>query len=332
MKEALFWEAKEGGKVQCHLCPHNCLLDKGKIGICKARQNIDGKLYSLVYGEVTSIALDPIEKKPLYHFYPGTYILSLGTFGCNFSCDNCQNWQISQQRAPTRYFSPEEIVSIAKGERRNIGIAYTYNEPLIWYEFVKDCAILAKEEGLKNVLVTNGYINEEPLLELLPYIDAMNVDVKAMNEDFYRKIPKGKLAPVIRTVELALKNGIHIEVTNLVIPTLNDKDEDFKALIDWLYSLDKSIPLHFTRYFPAFRMTLPPTPISTLIHARELAMKKLDYVYTGNVLYEEGETTFCPNCKKAVIIRFGMGIREKHLKGDRCAFCGGKLRIVDFPE
>ncbi|MGB9608478.1 MAG: AmmeMemoRadiSam system radical SAM enzyme [bacterium] len=328
MKEALFWEEKGEKKVQCHLCPHNCLLEEGKVGICKARQNIEGKLYSLVYGEVTSIALDPIEKKPLYHFYPGSYILSLGTFGCNFSCDNCQNWQISQMRAPTNYFSPEKVVSIAKGEPGNIGIAYTYNEPLIWYEYVLDCARLARKEGLKNVLVTNGYINEEPLLQLLPYIDAMNVDVKAMNEEFYRKIPKGRLSPVLRTVELGVKHGVHIEVTNLVIPTLNDKEEDFQALIDWLSGLDDSIPLHFTRYFPAFRMTLPPTPIPTLIRARKLAMKKLKYVYTGNVFYEEGETTFCPNCKNAVIVRMGMGVREKHLQGDRCAFCGERIRLV----
>lgn len=328
MKEALYWEAKGEGRVQCHLCPHNCLLDKGKLGICKARQNIDGKLYSLVWGEVSSIALDPIEKKPLYHFYPGTYILSLGTLGCNFSCDHCQNWQISQQRAATDYFPPERIVEIAKMERRNIGIAYTYNEPLIWYEYVMDCAQLAKKESLKNVLVTNGYINEEPLLSLLPYIDAMNIDVKAMKEYFYRKICKGKLTPVLRTVELAHKYGVHIEVTNLVIPTLNDKEEDFRALIDWLFGIDKSIPLHFTRYFPAFRMNLPPTPISTLIKAREMALEKLDYVYTGNVLFEEGETTFCPNCKKAVIIRMGMGVREMHLKGDRCVFCNNKIKVV----
>lgn len=328
MKEALYWEAKEEGRVQCLLCPHRCLLDKGKIGICRARQNLDGKLYSLVWGEVSSIALDPIEKKPLYHFYPGSYILSLGTFGCNFSCDHCQNWQISQQRAPTDYILPKRIVEIAKKERRNVGIAYTYNEPLIWYEYVLDCAQIAKKEGLKNVLVTNGYINEEPLLNLLPYIDAMNIDVKAMKEDFYRKICKGKLTPVLRTVELAHKYGVHIEVTNLVIPTLNDKEEDFQALIEWLSSIDKSIPLHFTRYFPAFRTTLPPTPISTLIKAREMALEKLDYVYTGNVFFEEGETTFCPNCKKAVIIRMGMGVREMHLIGDSCAFCNNKINVV----
>ncbi|MBC7328158.1 AmmeMemoRadiSam system radical SAM enzyme [bacterium] len=328
MKEAMFWEGKEDNKVQCHLCPHNCLLSKGEIGNCKARQNIDGKLYSLVWGKVSSIALDPIEKKPLYHFYPGSYILSLGTFGCNFHCDNCQNWQISQQRAPTEFISPEQVVALAKTEKRNVGIAYTYNEPFIWYEFVLECARLAKSEGLKNVLVTNGYINEEPLLNLLPFIDAMNVDVKAMKEDFYRKICKGKLSPVLHTVELAHSKGVHIEVTNLIIPTLNDKEEDFLAIADWLSSIDKSIPLHFTRYFPAYKMSLPPTPLSSLIKARELAMKKLDYVYTGNILYEEGETTFCPNCKRAVIIRMGMGVREMHLNGNRCAFCDYRLNIV----
>lgn len=324
----MFWEGKENGKVKCHLCPHNCVLDKGKIGICKARQNIDGKLYSLVWGEVSSIALDPIEKKPLYHFYPSSYILSLGTFGCNFSCDNCQNWQISQQRVPTHFLPPKQVVEIAKGESKNIGIAYTYNEPLIWYEYVLECSQLAKKEGLKNVLVTNGYINEEALLNLLPYIDAMNVDVKAIKEEFYRRVCKGKLSPVLRTVEIAFEKGVHIEVTNLVIPTLNDKEEDFRMLSDWLAGIDKSIPLHFTRYFPAFRMTLPPTPISTLMKARELAMEKLDYVYTGNVLFEEGETTFCPNCKKAVIIRMGMGVKEMHLIGDRCAFCKSQINVV----
>lgn len=328
MKEALFWEPKGEGKVQCHLCPHNCILDEGQIGICKARQNIDGKIYSLVWGEVSSIALDPIEKKPLFHFYPGSFILSLGTFGCNFSCDNCQNWQISQQRAPTDYYPPERIVAMAKEEKGNIGIAYTYNEPLIWYEYVLECAKIAKSEGLKNVLVTNGYINEEPLLNLLPYIDAMNVDVKAMKEDFYHKICKGRLSPVLRTVELAYQHGVHIEVTNLIIPTLNDTDEDFQALADWLSAIDKSIPLHFTRYYPAFRMTLPPTPVSTLIKARKLAMQKLDYVYTGNLFFEEGETTFCPKCKMAVIVRWGMRVTEIRLRKDRCVFCGNKINVV----
>lgn len=328
-KSALFWEKKEDGKVQCRLCPHNCLLEEGKTGLCLGRENQGGQLVTHNWGEVSSLALDPIEKKPLFHFYPGSYILSAGTYGCNFSCDHCQNWQISQRKALTDFIPPEILVRTAK-ERMplNIGIAYTYNEPLIWYEYVLDCAQLARKEGLKNVLVTNGYINEEPLRQILPFIDALNIDVKAMKEDFYRRICKGKLAPVLRTVEICHEQGVHIEITNLLIPSLNDSEEDIRLLVDWLSSLDPTIPLHFTRYFPAYKMSLPPTPISTLIRAREIALEKLQYVYTGNVPYEEGETTFCPQCKRAVIKRAGMGVREMNLRGKTCAFCGYELNIV----
>ena len=272
-----------GGKVRCLLCPNYCLLNKGQTGACGVRQNIDGRLFSLIYAEATSVALDPIEKKPLYHFHPGTQILSLGTKGCNLKCPWCQNWGISQDLAhPTSRISPEQAVAKAR-EFNSFGIAYTYNEPFVWYEFVCDTARLARRQGLKNVLVTNGYVNPKPLEEIIDLIDAMNIDVKSMEDGFYRRYCKGALAPVLKTAESAAKK-CHIEITNLIIPTLNDQERNVAKLIDWVAaSLGPETPLHFSRYFPAHQMNLAPTPLETLTRAKELASKKLRYVYLGNV-------------------------------------------------
>lgn len=283
LKEASYYQSLEDAKVRCGLCPNQCLIGEGECGSCGVRENRGGKLYSLIYGETTSVALDPIEKKPLYHFYPGNYILSLGTKGCNFHCPFCQNSSISQDYAhPTEKITPQEAVDRAK-ELNSFGIAYTYNEPFIWYEFVFDTAKLAKEAGLKNILVTNGYVNSEPLEEILPFIDAMNIDIKSVEEEFYHKICKGKLAPVLSMAKRA-NEVCHIEVTNLIIPVLNDKEDNFIKLVDWIVeNLGREVPLHFSRYLPHYKMDIPPTPISTLKRAETIARKKLKYVYLGNV-------------------------------------------------
>lgn len=283
MKEALFYKESGGGKVQCLLCPHFCLIAEGKTGFCGVRTHKGGRLYALNYGRVSSIALDPIEKKPLYHFHPGAFILSLGTVGCNLSCLFCQNWSISKEvQTPTEPMRPEEVV--ARAERlRSFGIAYTYNEPFMWYEFIKETAAAARRAGLKNVLVTNGYVNPEPLEKILPLIDAANIDLKSIRDGFYRKVCSGRVAEVLTSIKM-MAASCHVELTNLLIPTLNDSARDIADLVDWVYdNLGSDVPLHFSRYFPCYKMTLPPTPQETLHLARDIASKKLKKVYLGNV-------------------------------------------------
>ncbi|MFZ5985703.1 MAG: AmmeMemoRadiSam system radical SAM enzyme [Bacillota bacterium] len=284
-KLAMFFNKMEDQKVHCYLCPHNCVIKPGGIGACRARKNFDGTLYSLNYGKITSAAMDPIEKKPLYRFKPGSMILSAGTFGCNLKCSFCQNWTIAHENPDAYDVTPEELVDKARElvPDGNIGIAYTYNEPSIWYEFVYDTARLIKEAGLSNVLVTNGFISKEALEKLLPFVDAMNIDVKAYTASFYYEICKGTLDNVKETVEIAAKK-CHVEVTTLVIPTLNDAVEEIAEMSRWLSSISSKIPLHLSRYFPNYKMKdIPPTPKETLVAAREEALKYLDYVYMGNV-------------------------------------------------
>ena len=319
--EARFYKKEPVMKVRCVLCPHRCLLGNNKTGICKVRYNKDGVLYTKVYGELTSYAMDPMEKKPLYNFYPGTQIFSIGTWGCNFKCTFCQNWQISQQQVATEHFEKEDIVEIAL-QNKSIGVAYTYNEPFIWYEFVYDTAKLAREKGLKNVLVTNGFVSEEPLKEMLPLIDAMNVDLKAGNENFYREVCGGQLAPVQRTIKTAHEAGVHVELTTLVIPTLNDK-EDIDIITDWVAEISPEIPLHFSRYFPQYKMNIDPTEIETLKRAYDTARKKLKYVYIGNVPADTGGSeTFCPNCGKTVIKRDWLKVEMTGMDKGNCKHCG----------
>lgn len=282
-KEAAYYEKQKSGKVQCLLCPKNCIIACGKQGFCRARKNIDGTLYSLVFGKTTGLAVDPIEKKPLYHFHPEEFILSLGTRGCNLACVFCQNWRISQN--PNAYLediTKEEIVAEAI-RRKTFGIAYTYNEPFIWYEFVRETAMLAKGKGLENVLVTNGYVNPEPLEELLPFIGAMNIDLKAMDDQFYRSTCKATLDPVLNTIKRA-KQSTHVELTNLIIPTLNDSNVQIEKLTEWVFNnTGADTPLHLSRYFPCYELNLPPTPVETLLRAKVIAEKKLKYVYLGNI-------------------------------------------------
>lgn len=331
MQEAMYYEQLDEERVFCHLCPQNCKINPGQIGICRARQNIDGVLYTLNYGKITSWGVDPIEKKPLYHYYPGMNILSVGTFGCNFRCGFCQNWEIAHGDSPsTREVTPETLVESALEAQKNsgsIGIAYTYSEPLIWYEFVYDTAKIARHKGLKNVLVTNGFVQKEPLLELLPFVDAMNIDVKAFTDDFYRKTCSGRLKPVLKTVELAQKS-CHVEVTTLVVPGMNDSDKEVNALVDWITSLDPGIPLHFSRYFPRYQFDKPATPLETLSRVLEIARGKLKYVYIGNAWEMDENDTFCPECSSLLIERAGYGINIKGLGGNKCRICGSEVEMV----
>jgi pyruvate formate lyase activating enzyme len=325
VKEGMYYKKVPVGKVRCFICPHRCLFANGKTGICKVRANKDGVLYLRTYGEITSYAVDPIEKKPLYHFYPGSGIFSIGSWGCNFKCTFCQNWQISQQEVAGEKFTPEDIVEIASHDG-SIGIAYTYNEPFMMYEFMLDAAKLAHAKGLKNVIVTNGFVSEEPLREILPYIDAMNIDLKAGNESFYREVCDGQLEPVMRTIKTAYEAGCHVELTNLIIPTLNDRMDELKEIVEWVASVSGDIPLHFSRYFPNYKMNIDPTPVETLLAAYEVAAKELHHVYLGNVSTSiAGNDTKCPHCHKTVIERRWPEVKVAAMKGDKCGHCGEKI-------
>lgn len=283
MKEALYY-SKNDSKLICNLCPHYCHISKDRTGFCRTRKNIEGTLYALNYGKVTAAALDPIEKKPLYHFYPGSFIFSIGTFGCNFKCGYCQNWQIAHDNPTVKDMLPADIAFMAKElrARGNIGVAYTYSEPGMWYEFILDCAKLIHNEGMKNVVVTNGFINPEPLKNLLPFIDALNIDVKGYTNEFYKTICAGNLDAVKRTVEICAAH-CHVEITYLVVPDLNDKQEDIYAFSEWLSGIKKDIPVHFTRYFPNYKLNKPPTAVESLVACQAAAAKHLKYVYIGNV-------------------------------------------------
>lgn len=325
MKEAMYYEAADNNKVRCLLCPHGCLIGENRSGICRVRVNRGGTLYSANYGCISSIGMDPVEKKPLYHFYPGSYILSVGSLGCNFTCKFCQNYEIAQEERDTETLSPDELVRIAASRRGNIGIAYTYNEPSIWYEFIHETAVLAREKGLKNVLVTNGFINEEPLRDILPYIDAMNIDIKSYNEKYYRDICGGLLEPVKHTIEVASRI-CHVELTALIVTGLNDSMEEIDCLAGYISSVDKNIPLHLSRYFPRYKLSNEATPISTLLSARDTARKHLNYVYVGNV-WEADSNTYCPSCGETLVVRDNNVSIEGLLDG-KCRHCGEPIPIV----
>lgn len=328
-REAAYWES-DGERVHCLLCPQDCHIAEGRAGVCRVRRNEEGTLRTLNYAQVTSAAMDPIEKKPLYHFHPGSQVLSLGTFGCNLGCQFCQNFTISQGRPAAQTMSPAEAVRVAKDARSrgNIGIAYTYSEPIVWFEYVRDTAKLAREAGLKNVLVTNGLIRAEPLEELLPLIDAMNVDIKAMSDDFYRKlcgIRSGEVAR--RTVELAW-GRCSVEITNLLVTDENDSEEDVRALVDWAASVSPDLPLHLSRYRPMYKMTAPSTPVARIERAAEIAREKLHYVYVGNVMVDGGGDTVCPGCGDVVVRRGGFSVSSRLTEEALCPECGRDLNVT----
>lgn len=286
-KEAMFYNKLDQGSVLCFLCPHNCKIGVGGRGLCGVRQNRGRTLYSLNYGEISSIGVDPIEKKPLYRFHPGSYILSVGSIGCNLKCPFCQNHSIARVKPEEVYTQPADseqliVKALSLKNQGNIGIAYTFNEPTIWYEYVYDTARLAKENGLLNVLVTNGFIGKEPLEKILPFIDAMNIDLKAYSEEFYCDFVKGRLKEVKATIARA-SESCHVEVTTLIIPGKNDSVSEIEAMAEWLSTISRELPLHLSRYFPRYELNLEPTSLKTLEELKKAAQKHLDYVYIGNV-------------------------------------------------
>ncbi len=327
MKKAAYWQKLSESRVQCTLCPHRCVILPGNCGICRVRGNVEGTLFSIGYGNTTSIAIDPIEKKPLFHFKPGTNVLSVSPNGCNFSCKWCQNWQISQDEVFTRYIDPDLLVTFAIRERA-VGIAFTYTEPLIWFEYIIDVARIAKTKNIAIVLVTNGYIESAPLNELLPYVDAMNIDLKSLNADVYRKFIGGTLEPVKATIVSAAAQT-HVELTTLIVPTINDTEAEIEAITDFVASINEKIPLHISRYFPSFRLDLPPTSPQVLERSFSLAKRKLPFVYVGNYAHPPGENTFCPRCGALLIERRHYDVKLCGISPSCvCNKCGNKIDIV----
>jgi len=326
MKEALFWREREG-KVRCELCPHYCVVPEGKTGRCRVRANVGGRLMSLNYGKVASVALDPVEKKPLYHFHPGKAILSIGTNGCNFNCRFCQNWELAQAEAAVDDIQAADVPALVK-RGKSFGVAYTYNEPFVWYEFVLDSARLCHALGFKTVLVTNGFVNPEPLEELLPYVDALNIDVKGMEQDFHDQLTGGRVEPVLETCRRAQKKA-HVEITNLVIPGYNDREEQFEKLAKWIaHDLGVYTPTHLSAYFPRFKLEAPATPLATLQAAKKIFDRHLKFVYIGNAPTTEGSDTRCSECGKILVERVGYHSRLVGLEGTRCAACKADSHII----
>lgn len=330
LREALHWKSACAG-VQCTLCPFNCFLPEGIRGLCNVRINTGGRLMTLVYGQPVAVHVDPIEKKPVFHLYPGSRSFSISTVGCNLKCAFCQNWEISQtvpERAAGKMFSAADLVRAAQmsGSR---SIAYTYGEPTVFFEYMLDTARLAKQNGIRNVVISAGYINEAPLKELAPYIDVMKVDLKGFNESFYRRVVKGELRFVLDTLVRLSKLGIFSEVVNLVVPTLNDRLDEIRKMCRWVRSeLGSDTPLFFSRFHPQFKLeNLPPTSAETLHRAREIGLEEgLHYVYTGNFPGDEGENTYCPTCKRPLIERYGYAVTAYRLTpGGFCPYDGTKI-------
>jgi pyruvate formate lyase activating enzyme len=321
------------GYVKCELCPKECALGLNERGNCRSRINYKGELMTLVYGKPCTVHVDPIEKKPMFHFLPGSHAFSVATAGCNLHCKFCQNWEISQinpEDTANQDLPPERVVDLS-GQNGCQSIAYTYSDPIIFYEYTYDTSVLAKKRGIKNVLVTAGFINEKPLRKLCEVTDGANIDIKAMNEDYYRDVCSGSLEPVLKACKIASEMGVAVEITNLIVPTLNDSPEMIKQLCGWLVkNMGPDCPLHFSRYFPLYQLrTLPPTPTETLVKAREIAFAEgLSYVYIGNVDVPEAGNTYCPKCKKMLVERRGYWIGEVNIENGACKFCGTKIKGV----
>jgi pyruvate formate lyase activating enzyme len=333
IKEGVLFDSLADNKVKCNVCSHRCTIAEGKLGICRTRQNKNGKIYTLIYNTVSSEAVDPIEKKPLYHFLPGTLSYSLGTIGCNFRCMHCQNWNISQatlEESYTMEITPEEAIkhALASGSK---SISWTYNEPAIWHEYTYDSAVLAKKAGLKTIYVTNGYITPEALRRIAPYLDAYRVDIKSFSDDFYRKICGARLAPVLESTKLAKELGIHVETITLIIPTKNDSPQELTQIVKWVHdNLGADTPMHFTRFRAEYKMKgLNDTPTETLEMAYDIAKKEgMRYVYTGNVPGHKYENTYCPKCNALLIERAGFRVSAIRIKNGKCPKCGEGIPIV----
>lgn len=333
MKEAMFYQKLDQKKVGCFLCSHHCQIKEGRRGICYVRKNVDGSLYSLVYGKVISMNVDPIEKKPLFHFLPASTSFSIASVGCNFRCEHCQNFEISQypkehEDIPGNEVMPEDIVGAAE---RNCceSISYTYTEPTIFFEFAYDCARLAHERGIRNIFVSNGYTTPEATKAIAPYLDGNNIDLKG-SDDFYKKVCGARLEPVKDTIRLMKEMGVWVEVTTLLIPDYNDSEEDLMNIAGFIKSVDSGIPWHVTQFYPTYKiMDKPRTPLKTLRRAREIGIEAgLKYVYEGNVPGEGRENTYCPHCNDLLIMRFGFRIGENRIKEGRCPKCGTGIEGV----
>ncbi len=329
VQEAMFYKRLENNKVQCLLCSHYCTISPGKRGICRVRENQEGALNTLNYRKLIAANIDPIEKKPLFHFYPGSQSYSIAAMGCNFRCLHCQNWSISQPERDViegQVVSPERIVQNAL-DNNCLSISYTYTEPTIFYETALEVARLARNKSLKNIFVTNGYISPDALNHIAPYLDAANIDLKAMSDEFYRKVCGARLRPVLDRIKQYYKLGIWIEITTLIIPGYNDGDDELGEVAQFIAGIDKEIPWHISAFYPTYKLNdAPPTPVSTLQRAYKIGKDKgLHYVYEGNV--GEGENTFCPSCGKTIINRKYFSTNNK-TKNGKCPFCGEEIRGI----
>ena len=335
MKEASFYDKLKDGKVRCNLCHHHCRIQEGKRGICGVRENRGGILYSLVYGLPCSYHVDPIEKKPLFHFFPGSKAFSIATVGCNFQCLHCQNHDISQMPREEYHIigepvEPDEVVEMALNAKCK-SISYTYTEPTIFFEYAFDIAKIAVEKGLYNNFVTNGYIEEEPLKSIQPYLHGANIDLKSFNEDFYKKVCKADLSGVINTIQNYKRLGIWIELTTLIIPGYNDSDKELEAIARFIKSdLGTETPWHVSAFYPTYKLLdVPRTSAKTLARAREIGISQgLKYVYEGNIPGSDGENTYCYNCKKPLIKRFGFAVTSYNVKDKSCTFCGATIHGI----
>jgi pyruvate formate lyase activating enzyme len=331
LREAMFYKKVNGQNVQCHLCPRECVISDGKRGFCRNRENRIGKLYTLVYGKPAVVDIGPIEKAPLYHFAPGHFRLCLTCASCNLRCKYCQNWHLSQKSFEelNHYsYSPEEIVQEAKAHKLN-SISFTYTEPTVYYEYLYDISVIAKRSRIKTSIVSNGYINREPLLKLLSVLDALKIDLKGFSEKFYEEVSSATLKPVLESLVTVKKEKVWLEIVNLVVPTLNDDPKMIYEMCRWIKeNLGMDTPLHFTRFFPNYKLThLSPTPISTLESAYEIAKRNgLRYVYIGNVPGHPHNSTFCPVCNKKIIFRTHFDIIEMNLVNGKCKFCNSTLQ------
>ncbi len=332
LKEALYYQKldEKKGIVGCLLCPRGCAISEGESGFCRARKNIKGKLYSLGYASPCAIHIDPIEKKPFFNVLPTTLSFSIASAGCNLRCKFCQNWQIAQispLETVNQFALPDKIVTMARANECR-SIAYTYTEPTNFYEYMLDTAKIARSNGVLNVSHSNGYINQEPLKALCRYMDAVNIDLKGFSSSFYHQLCEAELEPVLETIKTLKKSGVWVEITNLIIPGHNDDTKMITKMCEWLKNnVGPDVPLHFSRFFPMYKMTsIAPTPVGTLEKAREIALKAgLHYVYIGNVPGHPGENTYCPSCRKMVIKRAGYSVTELNLKNGKCKFCGEKI-------
>ncbi|MGD2035120.1 MAG: AmmeMemoRadiSam system radical SAM enzyme [Bacteroidales bacterium] len=332
--EAAFYTELEDQKVKCLLCPHECIIKPGKTGICKVRKNHNGVLYSDVYGLLSAMHFDPIEKKPLYHYFPGKEIFSIGSLGCNFSCRCCQNFNIAQAGRDDfpglQEADPSQIMEMIRTNLSNIGVAYTYNEPGVWYEYMIDVAREVRQNGYRNVVVSNGYMNRTPLLKLTECIDAFNIDLKAFDENVYHNFTGGKLSGVLDSLQLIRDQGCHLEITFLAVTGINDDMNQFRSMLKWIgQNLGPDVPLHISRYYPGYKLQNEATSISLLTEMAKAASEILYFVYIGNVSGNDYQDTICPGCKKTVIVRNGYSVRVKNMSAEgKCLTCGYNIAIA----